>query len=317
MTTVSELVRDVLSSVATETDGMTVAKWIDNRYKEMVAKVRFKSLRTVGELSIPGIYDTGTLAVARGATAVTGTGTAWQTNIGAGDQQYWYIRALSAWYKIASVGGELDITLASAFAEDDQTTATFDAVKRYHPLNSNARIIGTVVHTRLRREIDVLSLTELDIVAPGRILVGVPPRYLALVGVDTSNNLMAEVYPPPAESEILHYIYYNIPSALTLASTIPPQIDPYTLKEGVLSDLYRLEKTRALRKGNVEAAALWRNEEKAQMTIWTKAIADAIRSDRGTDDITFILQTTPRHDRRSRDIRIARDQVYYDWNYPG
>lgn len=317
MTTVSELVRDVLSSVATDTDGITVAKWIDNRYKEMVAKVRFKSLRTVGELSIPGKYDTGTAAITRGNTAVTGTGTAWQTNIGAGAQEYWFIRFVSAWYKIASIGGELAMTLASAFAEDDQTAASYTAIKRFHPLNSNARIVGTFVHTRLREELDVLSLTELDILAPGRILVGTQLRFVALVGVDTSNNLMVEVYPPPNESEIIHYIYYNIPSTLSLGSTIPPQIDPYTLKEGVLLDLYRLEKTRALRRGTVDVAATWRNEEKAQKTIWDRAIADAISSDRGTDDITFILQTRPRSRYRSRDVRTARDHILYNWSHPG
>ena len=122
-----------------------------------------------------------------------------------------------------------------------------------------------------------------------------------------------EIYPPPEESELIHYVYWSLPTALTMASTIPPVIDQYTLKEGTLIDLYRYEKAAAIRKGNIEQAAVWRNEEKSQESKWRQVINDAIRTSRGTDDLSFILQI-PNVASQSRDQRTARDYILDNWS---
>jgi hypothetical protein len=318
MATVDQLVRDILGSVGSDVGGAVVAKWIDNRYMEMFGRVRFLPLRKVGELVLPGSVTTGTLVATRDSTTITGTSTTFQTEIGAGAQTQWYIRPSSAWYKIASVGGELAITLASNYSEDTITTAkSYVAVKRFHSLASDARILGTVVHSRLRREIQIISMTELDIMAPGRILAENLPYYLAVKGEDSSAYLEVEIYPPPEDSEILHYIYWAIPTSLSISSTIPQQVDPYTLKEGVFIDYYRYKMARALDKGNLEEAGYWRNEQRAQQTVWEKYINAAIRSMRGVDDMSLILQTTTsRRGVEGYDIKTARDHVLYNWNYP-
>jgi hypothetical protein len=145
---------------------------------------------------------------------------------------------------------------------------------------------------------------------PGRTLVGNIPTHVAQVGTDSSNNLIYEIYPPPEESEIIHYIYWNLPSTLTANSTIPAVIDPYTLKEGVLIDLYRYEKAAARRNLQIEAANSWSNDEARQRTIWKKVIKDAIRTSRGSDDITFILTMFRTSQGRRRDQRTAHDYVF-------
>ena len=96
MPTVDELARDVIASIATDANALAAAKWIDNRYKEMMSRVRFRHLRQVGELSVPGIYDTGTIAATRGSTAITGTATQFQTDIGLGAQQYLLVASTDA-----------------------------------------------------------------------------------------------------------------------------------------------------------------------------------------------------------------------------
>jgi hypothetical protein len=121
---------------------------------------------------------------------------------------------------------------------------------------------------------------------------------------------MYEIYPPPETSELIHYIYWNLPTALTPTSTIPPVIDPYTLKEGVLIDLYRYEKAAARRSLQIEAANSWSNDEARQRTIWKKVIKDAIRTSRGSDDISFILTMFRTNQGRRRDQRTAYDYVY-------
>lgn len=290
MATVEEIARDVIGSLGTDAGALLVAKWTDNRYQQLVSKVRPRHLRQVGELLLPAKVDDGLITTTRGSTDVSGdSDTTWATSPTTSPGEYWQFRASSAWYDISSVTDDDTITLSTAFAEEDITEGPYSIIKRYHALDATARWLGRFYHTRLRKEIPVVSLDELGLEAPGRYLVGSYPALVAQVGVDTSNYLKVEVYPPPENTEIIHYIFWDLPTTLTISSTIPLQIDPYVLKEGVLIDAYRYEKARALRRGNVDQAGIWRNDEKAQETIWKRAMQDAARTDRGVDDITLIL----------------------------
>ena len=250
MTTVDELARDLLASTDTDVNALAAAKWIDNRYKEMVSKIKFRHLRQVGELLVPGVYDTGTVTLERGDATVTGSDTQLSTDVtAAGGAEYCFFRAASAWYKINTPGSETTMELATAYAEDDIEDTSFKLVKRYHALASDARWVGDFYFTRLRRYLANISLDELDILAPGRTLAGHFPSYSAEVGVDSNGYRMYEIYPPPVNSEILNYIYWKLPTALTISSTIPQVIDAYTLKEGALIDMYRFKKVRGAQEG--------------------------------------------------------------------
>jgi hypothetical protein len=315
MPTVDELARDVLASINTDENALAAAKWIDNRYREMVSKVKFRHLRKVGELSLPAIIETGTIDATRDSDDIAGTSTAFQTAMGAGAQEHYYFRTRTAWYQIESVTDESNIILISNFAEDDVADGAYKIAKRTHPLPATVRWVGDFYHTRLRRGLQSLSLDELNIISPGRSLIGNIPQYAAQVGLDsTGAYLLYEIYPPPDESEILHYIYWTLPGTLAINSTIPPVIDPYVLKEGVLIDLYRLEKSKEIRKGNIEQAAFWRNEEKAQLVIWERAIKDAIRTSRGADDITVILDWFRSRAESTGEQRTARDYILDNWS---
>jgi len=329
MATVEELVRSIVGSVPTGAGGPVVAKWIDERYKEMVSRVRFRHLRKIGELSLPAVYDTGTAAVDRGSTVVTGyddadgDGTAWATTPTVLPYEFWYMRLRNAWYNISTVTDDDTLGLASAFAEvsveQDATTllgGAYKIVKRFHPLASDARWLGDFVHTRTRVKLDIETPESLDIIAPGRMHVGGYPWKVAQLGVDKTNSyLMVEVYPPPTLSEIIHYVYWSLPSALTISSTIPPVIDDRVLKEGALIDTYRFAKVDAVNKGNIDAAGLYGNWESRQRTIWEKAIIDAKRSDRGVDDTTMILQIHKgaSSGSRDRDVKTARGDIIAGW----
>lgn len=316
MATVDELARDIVGSLGLSEQFLIAIRWIDNRYKEMVSRVRFRHLRKIGEVQIPATYSTGTVAVTRDDTAVTGSSTEWQTNIGSGSQEYWYIKIASAWYKISSVGGETSITLATNFSEDTVTENTHYAVKRYHPLDTTARWLGDFVLTRLRLPLPLIPLEKLDREAPGRILTSQYPGCVTQLGVDSNNYLMVEFYPYSAESEIVHYVYWDLPTALTLGSTIPTQIDAYTLKEGALIDAYRYLKAQARKQGAFDIANSWRNDEFAQATKWENYIQQAARTDKGADDTAFILSMYGNTRMRNRDIRDAHDYVYSQWSYP-
>lgn len=314
MATAEEIARDILASAASDVGFLTVIKWLDNRYQQLVSRVRFRHLRKIGEVILPARHNDGTITISRGSTACAGSSTNF-TNVGSGTQEYYYLRASSAWYKIASITDDDNLVLSSAFAEDSVSAGSYNIVKKLHPLDSTARWIGDFLHTRLRTLLEPISIEAMDRSAPGRVLVGSYPVQVAQIGIDSNNYLMVEFYPYPNESEIVHYVYWDIPSTLSITTTIPPQIDPYILKEGVLIDLYRYLASRAAKAGNVEAAAYYRNDYRAQETRWEDRIQEAANTDQGMDDKAFIL-TALGGRIRTGDIRTAHDIVLDRWQWP-
>lgn len=292
MATVEELIRDLESSVPGDY-GMAAVRWIDNRYRELVSKVRFRHLRAVGELSIPAAVSTGTVTVSRGSATVTPNATAqaaWVISPTVATHQYWYFKASSAWYKVTSVNAAAaTLTLTTAFAEDTVTAGTYELVRRHHPLASTARWIGLFWHDRMRRKLEgPIPYDVFTMRVPDRTLVSGTPTTVAQVGVDSSGVVIVELYPYPSESEIVHYSYWSLPTALTVSSTIPPQVDAYVLKEGALIDAFRWKMSQA---DSGEEMSLWRNESRAQETKWNQYIMDAIRADQAADDVTIMLDT--------------------------
>lgn len=315
MATVDELARDIVGSLALDEGYLLAVRWIDNRYKQLVSRVRFKHLRKIGEVQLSATYDTGTVDATRDSTAVTGTSSLWNTTPGNGAQTDWYFKAGSAWYNISSITDDTNLVLSTAFSEDDVDDGSYKIARRYHSLTANARWLGDFMLTRLRLPLPLIPLEQLDREAPGRILSDQYPYCVSQIGVDSSNYLKVEFYPYCAESEIVHYVYWDLPTALTVTSTIPAQVDPYVLKEGALIDAYRYQKSKARMAGDHEGANSWRNDEFAQSTVWERRIQEAVRTDQGSDDRSFILSMYGGR-RRGGDIVTARDHILANWSYP-
>lgn len=317
MATVDELARDLVGSLSLSEGYLIAVRWIDNRYKQLVSRVRFKHLRKIGEVQVPATYDTGTVAVTRDATAVVGTSSLWATTPTVATHTDWWIKISSAWYRVASVASDTALTLATAFSEDTVTANSYSLVKRTHSLTANARWLGDFVLTRLRLNMGPpIPLEELDREAPGRVLTDHYPRRVAQIGVDSNNYLRVEFYPYSSKSEIVHYVYWDLPTELTITSTIPAQIDPYILKEGALIDAYRFLKAKARMNGEMDIANSWRNDEFAQETRWENRIQEAVQTDQGADDKSFILSMFGER-YKFGDIVTARDHILSNWSYPG
>ncbi len=316
MATVDELARDIVGSLAIDEGYLIAVRWIDNRYKQLVSRVRFKHLRNIASVSIPATYDTGTVAVTLGSTAVVGTDSLWATTPTVATHVDWWIRISNAWYRVAAVVSDTSLTLATAFAETTVTANSYSLVKRTHSLGSTARWLGDFVLTRLRHNMGPpIALEELDRIDPGRLLTHHYPTKVTQIGVDSSFYLQVEFYPYSAGAEIVHYAYWALPTALTLASTIPTQIDPYVLKEGALIDAYRYLKSKARQAGQFDAANSWGNDEQRQQTRWERNIQEAVRTDQGADDKSFILSMYG-GGRGVGPMRTAHDYVYTNWSYP-
>lgn len=318
-TTIDALVHDVLGSVPTSVGAPIVIRWINNRYQELVSTIRFRNQRQVGALVLPAIVSTGTVSATRGSTTITPDVTAaaaWVTSPGVSTtHEYWFIRISTNWYRVSQIAAfGATLTLASAFTEDDVTSGTYKLVKRYHPLASTARWFSSFNYERLRYELSVDSLLELDMYAPSRIIAGAPPVKVAQVGTDSNGAVMIEVYPPPENSETLSYFYWTLPTEFAFGDNLPSVIDPYVLKEGVMIDLYRYEKVAAIKAGNIEQAAVYANEEAKQRKVWEDRQKDAIRTSRATEDTTLILSMFRGAGPRQIDQKTAHDYVYDNWS---
>ncbi len=321
MATTEQVARDLLASMNTDAGFLNAIIWIDNRYKELCTQVKPSHLREIGEVIIPKMVSTGTVASTRDATGIAGSSTAWLTapcpttasDDGGGA---WYFRDQTAWYNVATFDSSTSLTLSTTYAEDGGSSRTYDLVKRFHTLSTDTRWLGDFMHTRRRTLLETVSIAKLNRDAPDRTPTGSIPFYVADAGLNSSGERWVEIYPYPTDSEIIHYVYWTMPTSIAAATTtISKVVDPYILKEGALIDLYRYMKADALMKGNVEAAAVFRNDEHAQRTVWKNYIKEARRADRAMDDTSFILVGLEER-MRTRDIMNARDIVLDRWNWP-
>lgn len=320
MSTFDDVAREAIGSVGTEASSPLVAQWAARRYQQLASRARFRHLRKIGELTLPGRINAGTVTTTRGSRTVTGDATAqaaWSQSIVGR-----YFRARSVWHKIVSYDSAAGtFQLSSQSAEESLTAVSYNIVERYVKLPATVKWLGeTFVHYRLRNPLRRLSLVELDMIAPARDLVGSPPASWTEVeeSVDSEGKRVRQVefYPVDQNDELLYYVYWETPPLYTLNDELPLNIDDYVLREGVLIDIFRYEMGRALNTGKAEIAATWRNEARAQSTSWEKNILEAIKSDRGADDVSFILSTIGGGSAHPTAITNARDQIYAQGNRP-
>ena len=59
---------------------------------------------------------------------------------------------------------------------------------------------------------------------------------------------LIEVYPPSSIDETYNYEYWSVPATLGFSDSLPPEIDEYVLREGVLVDVYRYKSEMAMQK---------------------------------------------------------------------
>jgi hypothetical protein len=188
------------------------------------------------------------------------------------------------------------LTLETPYTDADATTAGYTIAAIRHKLAPDARKMGTFVLERLRKPLETVSEIGLNLGRPGRSHVNAVPQFVAEVEPDENNVKQVEIYPYSNRREIIHYMYWIAPPKLSFRDQIPGTIDIEALREGVLIDVYRNKMTKAMDAGNTEAAALWRNEYRAQETAWKNVHRTrALSQDQGSDDLEFILERHGAH----------------------
>lgn len=301
-----------------------VALWVMQRYRELTSRTRFRHLRRVGVLDLPAAVNAGTVTATLGSASVTADADAQTAITAAGGsaaikQRYIRLSSNAVWYEIINYVAPT-ITLATPFTQDDITDSGYVIVPRFHVLDATARWLGTFVFPRRRRVLGMRSYMDYDRSAPERMLTSDGPWFVAeamnSLATATLGRKRVELYPYSLTEETVYYVFWAIPTALGLTDSLPQEIDPYVLREGVLIDIFRYRASQAANAGRIEEAGYWRNESRAQSTSWEDQIREAAKADRGMDDVSFILHTSGLGSTWGRDIVNARDFVWAQGNRP-
>lgn len=311
-TVVDDVARASLSAVGSNAGLLQAIKWTSDRYRQLSNRGKLRALRRIDQLVIPAAITDGTATFTRGSDIVTGDSTAqaaWlsgtstvnpdndpplnvaPTNSVIGR----YIRYRRVWYKVVNLenaAGVAQLRLNVPVAEDDSVSVNYKLVQRHTRLPKNTRFLGGFVQQRLWRPLAQLSIGELDLIAPERLYVaGTGPEHWTVIGDDEDGYRLVEFYPYPTRNEAILFTYYAKSPDLTPGTNLPDDLDIEALKMGVLIDVYRYEMSQALRANQVEVAAVWRNELRAQETTWVARMEELFRADRMDDEVKVILHT--------------------------
>lgn len=182
-----------------------------------------------------------------------------------------------------------------------------------------------MVLQRRQQPVDQISQEELNALDPARLMTnaaGTYPSVWSEVGHVTDPRTAklckrVEIYPYSSDTEMYNYLGYTVPEeapvTVLLATVLPPEVDEHVLRAGAIADAMRKRMSDALegQPAQLDVAAHWRNEYRAQETVWERVIQDAARADTPSDDVTFILRRTAFTP--SFDITTARDEVLARW----
>lgn len=210
--------------------------WIADRYKQILDRVPWDRLKVQSMVSLAAEYATGTVEVANGSNAITGTGTTWTTAmtgrmIRFGTDGEWY-----EFTRVSNTTGTLD----REYAGETDADATYRINKCVYTLDSDARDVQSVglldPETPLTRQ----TTADIDASDLNRSTYGTPQVWAPYMDAQTTPALQIEVWPVPTAAGTLAVWHTYDPAAPTTASTaLLPWVRVDALKAGVGADALR------------------------------------------------------------------------------
>lgn len=128
-----------------------------------------------------------------------------------------------------------------------------------------------------------------------------------------TNQKLIEVYPVSGIAETYHYSYWAIPAQLALTDSLPPEIDAYVLREGVLVDVYRYKCEQMLAAGKIQESEIYTNKQSRQATVWEACIQQAIVADQAFHNEVSVQLDSYSRGGSGGDIETAREWIGSEW----
>lgn len=211
--------------------------FINSRLREILDKYPWSRLIKTSTLQTVAIYETGTVAVTNGSTAVTGTGTTFTAGMTGrrfrveGREEYY------TFTRTAATTGTLD----RAYEGDDDTGATYKIFQPIATLPSDCDVVESLKSIVENRDLDQIERETLDKLNASRESYG-SPLLFAPYDDDSTPLPQIELYPIPEESEGMILRYKRGSIGLTSSSDeLLTWINEHCLIAGVEADLLHMQ----------------------------------------------------------------------------
>jgi len=304
--------RQAVAQLGLDSGYELATQFVGQRYQEVCARAKFRHLRQFGQLFLPApitagtitlTLDTPTITLNAAALAACRTNKFYQWPEGF-TGLFFRPQIGITWYRIARADDQTGtITLETPFAYDNsylvgtnqltQANVTYYILPRYQLLDPTARQLGVFMVDYVFRPLEVVSEDQLNRMVPSRFLVSSYPQFVAELNSNlnvTGIPKQIEVYPYPTNSVTLHYTYWQTPPLLGYGDYLPPTIDPDIVRTGAKVDLANNAMGKAMRMGELDKAAMYRNIANQEETRFEDKINRAVRNDRGPEDLKLCIR---------------------------
>lgn len=236
-------IRERLKKSFPNADLSLISSFVNERYRVVARRLDWTDLKLQAVIQTIAPYETGTVDVTQGSTAIAVTalsGGVWSTAMDgrgiriAGGAEYYQFTSASA------TTGNLDRGYEGATA----VGAPYRIFQNIYPLPLDCRLITTMRVFGEPRDMDESTQESLDELAPNRPRYGVPRFYARhMLDLSVPPRKQVEVYPIPDKVLALPFWYVQDPQMFDSASTasqIPVWFDPTAIFVGVEADVRRI-----------------------------------------------------------------------------
>lgn len=222
------------------TDLELVGSWVQQRHRQIIDLLPWSRKQARQVMTTVAKYDTGTVEVTNGSTAVTGTGTSWTAamdgrvfRVTGNDERYIFTY-------VSSTSGTLD----RAYNGDDATAAGHTITKSVYQLDADLVTLKRMAIQEPPMPVDVVDISEIDMADPARVTVGTPA--IAAVYMDTQTSpplFQVEFWPTPDQAFSVDYVFEADAAAPTGSGVaFLPWMRTDALEAGVAANVLRMQK---------------------------------------------------------------------------
>ena len=219
-------------------------EFVNTAYSRALAYSEWSALRKESEFVIADTYDTGTVTVTQGSTAVTGSGT---TFTAAMVGRQFIVEGIAPFYTVATAPTSTSLTLDREFGGTTAAGASYDIVQVYQDVPSDFDAFLSIVdienNWQVRRDVTQEMLDRWD----ARRSVTTTPRVLAPAAYDSSGAARYELWPRSLAAKTLPFRYRRKVSLMSASADSPIfPIRGDVLRNGALAELAKWPGTKLL-----------------------------------------------------------------------
>lgn len=200
--------------------------WINDRYAALLDKLSWQRIEKTAVLQTTAEYAAGTVAIAQGATALTGTGTTWTAAMTGRTIR---IVAAAAHYEFTYASATTG-TLSRPYEGATVTAGSYRINQRIYSLPQDLRMIASVgdLHRKSMAELN-------EIAGADRNSYGEPVYWAPAMDAATDPPVpRIELFPIPIAVQGYPYHYTGDPAGST---TLLPWLRPAAILAGVQADI--------------------------------------------------------------------------------